>query len=163
MLQQRVEPFDPREQRRDRQAERLDRTDHLALRLAGQIRSLAPAMRPEAQRAAGGDLRVLLAQRSGGGVARIGELADLRRIEILALFLRRAARLVHQPRVEIGEGSALHVDLAADFEHLGRIAIEPRRNIRDVHHIGGHILAHLPVAARSRANQIALLVAQGER
>ena len=117
-------------------------------------------MRPELERALRGDLGVLLPQRSRRRIARIGELADLGRVEFLALFLRRGARIIHQPRVERLEIGAPHIDLAADLEHLGRIAGQLLRNVGDMRDIGGDVLAHLPVAARRRAHQLALLVAQ---
>ena len=43
------------------------------LRVAERLAELAPAVGEEAQRPRGGDARVLLPQRTGGGVARIGE------------------------------------------------------------------------------------------
>ena len=154
---------EPREQRRDGDAPALDHADHFFLRFARHIGGRAPAMRPELERALRGDFGVLLAQRSRGGIARIGKLADLGRVEFLALFLRRSARVIHQPRVERLEIGAPHIDLAADLEHLGRIAGQLLRNVGDMRDIGRHILAHLPVAARRRAHQPALLVAQRAR
>ncbi len=117
-------------------------------------------MCPELERALRGDFGVLLPQRSRRRIARIGELADLGRVEFLALFLRRGARIIHQPRVERLEIGAPHIDLAADLEHLGRIAGQLLRDVGDMRDIGRHILAHLPIPARRCAHQSALLVAQ---
>ena len=160
MREDRCGIVEPREQRRDGDAPALDHTDHFFLRFARHIGGRAPAMRPELERALRGDLGVLLPQRSRGGIARVSELADLGRVEFLALFLRRSARVIHQPLVERLEIGAPHIDLAADLEHLGRIAGQLLRNVGDMRDIGRHILAHLPVAARRRAHQLALLITQ---
>ena len=160
MCEDRCGIVEPREQRRDGHAPALDHADHLFLRVARHIGGRTPAMRPELERALRGDLGVLLPQRSRGGIARVGKLADLGRVEFLALFLRRSARITHQPRVECLEIGASHIDLAADLEHLGRIARQLLRNVGDMRDIGGNVLAHLPVAARRRAHQPTLLVAQ---
>jgi len=146
-------------------------------------------MRPEFQRAFGGDIGILLPQRPGGRVARIGKLADLFGIEFHPLGLRLGSTLVHQPLVEPGKIRLRHIDLAADLEQVGDgrgsvlprrrepisrsrlgstigrwipafAGIQPLRYIPDHPHIGGNILPHLPVPARRRQHQLALLVAQ---
>ena len=63
---------------------------------------LAPGIGKEAQRPLGGDGRIELAHRPGGGIARIGE-------SLLALLLL--------PLVQRQELLPLHEDLAAHFEH----------------------------------------------
>src|SRR5690606_19166038 len=103
----------------------------------------APPVRPEAQRSAGGDARVLLPQRTGGGVAGIGELADFRGIELLPLRLGLRARLLHQPPVERKESLALHVDLAAYLEDFGKLPLPFRGEGRGE---GGIVL--LPLSLR---------------
>ena len=98
-------------------------------------------MSEEAQRTGGGDGGVLLAQRSGGGVARIGE--DL------------AARLASLPRVERGEIGLGHVDLAAHLEHR-RARCGMRCGMSGiVRDIGGHVFADGAVAPRRGKHQLA--------
>ena len=74
---------------------------------AGESAGLAPAPGEEAQGPRGGDRGIELAQRAGGGVARIGE-------GLAALF-----RL---PLVERGEIGVAHIDLAANLEDIGHVA-----------------------------------------
>ena len=100
-------------------------------------------MRQKAQRAAGGHGGILLAQRPRGGIARIGEDARAR-----------------EPRVERNEIGLGHIDLAANLEDFGRVAGKPLRDIQDCAHIGRHVLADLPVAARRRLDQHAVLITQ---
>ena len=88
-------------QRIDRQAEALERVDRADLRRRERLADLAPGVGEETQRPPGGDPRVELAQRAGGGVARIGEDR---------LARRRLAR------VERGEIGVRHIDFAARFE-----------------------------------------------
>ena len=104
----------------------------------------------EAQRPRRGHRRILLAQRAGGGVARIGELARLGRI----------LGLGEQARVERGEIGLRHIDLAAHLEHVGRVAVQPLRDVGDGADIGGDVLAGRAVAAGRGEDQRALLVAQ---
>jgi hypothetical protein len=96
------------EPRRDRETPAPERLDERRLRLTGHRRRLAPAMRKEAQRPAGGDVRVLLPERARGRVARVGELA------------RAVAAFREQPLVQGGEGGLLHIHLAPDLEHVRR-------------------------------------------
>ncbi len=106
-------------------------------------------MRQKAQRPRGGDPGVLLPERAGGSVARIGE-------QLLAARLLRG--------IQCGKVRFGHVNLAADFEDVGdRTASEALGNVANRPHIGGDILAHLAIAARRGAHQHALLVAQRER
>ena len=94
-------------------------------------------------------LRVLLAQRAGGGVARVHEQA----------LPRVGLALVHG--LELGDG---HVDLAA---HLEQGWIRPARlgqllgHLLNRRHVGGDVLARDAVAPRRRLHEPALLV--GER
>src|SRR6185312_15533574 len=55
------------------EAAALEPLDHAGLRVFRHLADLAPGVGEEAERARGGDRRVLLPQRAGGGVARIGE------------------------------------------------------------------------------------------
>src|SRR5688572_5149643 len=93
------------------------------MRLRRRLARRAHGVGEELERPPGVDLRVELAERAGGGVARVGEdarpLAD-------ALAGGGAARLfLHQrrlPRVEGEELGLLHEDLAADLDARGRLA-----------------------------------------
>ena len=88
---------------------------------------LAPGIGEEAQPAAGGDPAVELAQRAGGGVARVHEGR-------LALASRAGA-------LSAGKSCALHIDFAAHLEHCGLLAVEALRDVADGAHVGGDVLA----------------------
>ncbi len=90
-------------------------------------------------------LEILLAQRSGGGIARVGE--DLAARGFLPLIERLEVRLGH-------------VDFAADLEDV-RGARDALRNVGDRADVRGNVLAHRPVAARRRQDQLSALVADG--
>ncbi len=112
----------------------------------GQGARLAPAPGKEAQGPRGGDRGIELAQRAGGGVARIGE-------GLAALF--------GLPLVERGEIGVAHIDLAANLEDLGHVAaLKLARNVRDGANVSGDVLALAAVAARGRNHKLAALVAQ---
>ena len=125
--------------------------DHGRLGGAGEGGRLSPAMREKAQGAPRRHTGVLLPQRTGGGVARIGELA---------CFLARLSRFLGQPLVQGGEIGLRHINLAADLEDIGRIVWEVGGNVRDGAHIGGHVLARGTVTAGQRLDQPALFVAE---
>ena len=120
----------------------LDPLHRLELAVRQRLRHLAPAVREEAQRTRGRDARVLLAKRSGGGIARVGEdLAAggfLPLIERLEILLR-------------------HVDFAAHLQHVGRTG-DALRNVGDRPHVWRDVLADRPVAARRREHQLTALV-----
>jgi len=99
----------------------------------------------EAQLLVGQPLGVELADRAGGGVARVDEglLAALALAGIQAL-----------------EVVAPHVDLAADLDQRRRLATQPQRDLADRAHVLRHVLAGLAVAARGRLHEHAVLVAQ---
>ena len=78
--------------------------DRTHLRRGQRRADFAPGIGEKLQRAGAGDFGIELAQRTGGGIARIGENP------------RALARI---QRREIGMG---HIDLAPDFQDLGRIA-----------------------------------------
>ena len=84
----------------------------LALALDVEAAPRAEPVHQHAQRAGRGDLRVLLPQRAGRGVARVGE--------------RRLARL-HQPGVEVREGRRREEDLAADLDELRHVVTAQAR------------------------------------
>ncbi len=105
------------------------------------------------QVAPGGYLRVLLAQRSRRGVARVGE--------------GRLA-VVHGSAVERLEAALGHVHLAAQLQRGAGAAHGPagllaqgQRHVAHGAHVGGHVLAGGAVAARGGAHEHALVV--GER
>ena len=103
----------------------------------------------EAERPRRGDRGVLLPQRAGRGVARIGE--HLPAGFGLAL-------------VEREEGVLGHVDFAAHLAHRRHApALEPVRNVLQRFHVGGDVLALAAVAARRAGDQLAVLVAQRHR
>ncbi len=105
------------------------------------------AVEVDAQRPAGGDGRILLAQQPGRGVARVGE--------------QRFAGGAHLQvdAIEVGQAQE---HLAAHLQPVGgRIAAQARRDGPDGAHVGGHVLADVAVAARGAAHQPAALVADG--
>ncbi len=102
---------------------------------AGGSLELAHLVRPEGERTARGDRRVLLAQRARGRVARIDEEAIAR----LGL-----------PPVEVLERRDRHVDLPAHLDHPGRradVGREPLGYGVDGRDVGGHVLAGAAVPA----------------
>ena len=117
--------------------------DHLLLRVPRNRRMRTPTMRPEPQRPRCGYACIFLPKRSGGSIARIGEEFCI---------------LVFLSGIERCKGSALHIDLAAHFEDIGKIARHLLRNVGNMRDIGSNILAHLPVPARRGTHQLAFLV-----
>ena len=109
--------------------ESLDRTDSVA---------------PDRQRPCGGELGVELADRAGGGVARVGE----------GRLTSGGARLV-----QLREVRARQVDLAAHLE-LGGSAGHPQGDRADGPEVLSHVLADLAVAARRAPDEHAVLVEQ---
>ena len=122
--------------------------DHAGLRRRGLVGDLAPRVGEEVQRTRRGDARVLLPQRTGRRVARVGE----------HLLLGRGLALVE--REEVGPG---HVDFAADLARRGNFALQLVRDLLDGPHIGGDVLAFEAVAARRGDGQLTVLVAQRHR
>ena len=105
--------------------------------------------------AVGRDGRVLLPQAAGGGVARVGEGLLARRVGVL---------------VEADEGVLGHVHLAADLHGLPEAAVddvgearlrEGARHVFDGEHVCRDVLARGAVAARGRADQLAVTVREG--
>ena len=132
--------------RRDRQAPLAEEV--VRLRLPGQLESLAvaDAVNQHVQRPRRGDARVLLSQRPGGAVARVGERCppcrDERGVELL---------------------ETLHGEehLAADLD-LGRVTgpAQPVRDALDGLDVVGDVLARTPVTAGQGPGQPAVLVEQ---
>ncbi len=110
--------------------------------------NLAPGVAEHLERTGGGDLDVLLPQRSGGGVARVGE--------DLVARLRLAA-------VQLGEARLFHEHLAADLEHRGRVGGQGLGQVGDGRQVGGDVLAFRAVASGHAAHQLAVFVARRER
>ena len=103
----------------------------------------------DAETAAARDLGIELAQRSGGGVARIGE--------------RGLAGLLALP-VELGEPGLGEVDLPADLHQFGpALSLEPQRDLADGAQIGGDVLALDAVAARRPDREHAIAVREAHR
>ena len=105
------------------------------------------AVAPDRQRARGGQLGVELADRAGGGVARVGE----------GRLARLGALLV-----ERGEGRQRQVDLAAHLEQRRRV-LDAQRDRADRAQVLGHLLADLAVAAGGAAHEHAVLVDERDR
>ena len=107
----------------------------------------ADPVAPDRERPFGGERRVELADRAGGGVARVGEgrLAGL------------GAALVQR-----FEGGDRQVDLAAHFDQRRRV-LDPQRDRADRPQVLGHVLADPAVAAGGAADQDAVLVGEGDR
>ena len=101
-------------------------------RLGGELDAVhrAHAVGPHRERASRGEPRVELADRAGGGVARVGEGG-----------LARLRALLVQP----GKGGNRHVHLAAHLEQ-GRSALHPEGDRPDRAEVLGDLLPHLPVS-----------------
>ena len=113
----------------------------------------AEAVADHPQPAPRGDRRVLLPQRAGGAVARVGE--------------RRLA-LGDQAGVELLEVGEAEEHLAAHLEHLRapgtrRWAVSRLRDVVDGAGVERDVLAGAAVAAGGRADQLAVAVHQRER
>ena len=110
--------------------------------------SSAPiAVAPHRQRPRGRQLRVELADRAGGRVARVREGR-----------LARLGALLVQPR----ERRQRQVDLAAHLEQRRRV-VHAQRDRADRAQVLGHVLADLAVAARGAAHEHAVLVHERDR
>jgi len=99
------------------------------------------------QRPLRGDRRIELSQRAGGAVARVGQ----------RLFAMRQRAFV-----EFFKAGARHVHLAAHFQHGRCGAAQVQRDGTDGADIGGYIFAAGTIAARRRAYQRAMFVAQAD-
>jgi hypothetical protein len=122
-------------------------------RRAAQLgwRHLAQAVGEEAQGALGGNGRVELAHRAGGGIARVDK-------GFLALGAGRDPGAL--PVVQRLEVVPAHIDLAADFEHGGCARRKPEGYLANRADVLRHVLAHLAIAARGCLHQYATLIAQ---
>ena len=113
---------------------------------------MTDGVRPDAKRPAGGDRRVLLAQRPGGRVAGVHE----RRQPL------RGPLLVHP-----GETGQRQVHLAAHLDDrrrlLAAVQAQAQRDRLDGAQVRRHVLANLAVAARRPANEHPSLVHEGDR
>jgi len=114
---------------------------------------VADLVAEERQVAGGGDPRVLLPERAGGGVAGVGEAA-LPRLLLAA--------------VELLERRQGHVHLTAHLEHAGRrtfegVEDEVVRDGLDRAHVAGEILANPPVTPGRAPHQAAVLVQEAHR
>ena len=107
----------------------------------------ADPVAPDRERPFGGQRRVELADRAGGGVARVGE----------GRFARLGAPFVQ--RLEVGDRQ---VDLAADLDQLRRV-VDPQRDRADRAQVLGHVLADAAVAAGGAADEDAVLVGERDR
>ena len=112
-----------------------------------RFRNFAPGVGKEPKRARAGDRRIQLAQRSGRRVARVGK------------GFAAALGLAGVQRRKVG---VAHVNLAAHFQN-GRGVFDALGNVVDGQRIGGHVFAHLTVAACRRRDQRAVFIAQRQR
>ena len=136
----------------DRQPPGAQRGVALGLALQGEAGALAEAVADQPQVPRRGDPRVLLPQRTGRGVARVGERRLARGDQ------RGVQRLeVRQPEVDL----AAHLDQLRHRE-LGA-AGEPVRHLLQGAHVQRDVLAGAPVAAGQRADQRPVLVEQVHR
>ncbi len=103
---------------------------------------------PDRQGSRGGDLRILLPNGSGGGVARVGE--------------ETVSRLALAP-VELLERLVRHVDLSAHLEQRRGISQEAEGNGIDRPEVGGHVLSDRPVAPRRPPDEDSVLVGERHR
>ena len=131
----------------DRHAPRPERGVGLALPRQVEPLALADAVDEHAELTTRGDARVLLPQRSGRRVARVG--------------VGRLARL-DQLRVELTERLDREVDLAAHLDEVGHRVRRGRRELgRDAAHrahVERDVLARAAVAAGQRTGEAPLLV-----
>ncbi len=126
----------------------------LALRLVGAL-DQADLVGQKRERPLRGDFGILLAERAGRGVARVGEEAR-----------RGTCRLGlgGQPFVQALEVRVQHVDLAANLHACGHrdvvTLVESLGKNADGTHVSGDILAHLTIAARRSQREPAVHVGQ---
>ena len=142
--------------RGDRKAPRMKLVEPIELRRAirpALLRwcDLAQPVSEETQGPGRGDRRIELSHRTGGRIARIDKhfLVLLAGRDLLALALVE--------RVEI---RALHVDLAAHFDHRRRLADEPQGNLLDGADVLRHFFADLAIAPRRSLHQQPVFIAQ---
>ena len=121
--------------------------ESLLLSLERHAVERANAVAPDRQRARGRKLRVELADRAGGRVARVGERGQPGRGAVL---------------VELCEVGARQVHLAAHLEQ-GRRALHAQRDGLDRAQVLRHVLAHLAIATGGAAHQHPVLVHQRDR
>ena len=133
-------------QRIDAEAAGREPVQHGGLGVLRHLAHLAPGIGEESERPFRGDGRVELAQRAGGGVARIGEHR----------LAGRGLALVEGEKVGMA-----HIDFAADLADGGdAVAVELLRDLGDGADIGGDVLAFEAVAAGRAVDQEPALVAQ---
>ena len=131
------------------EAASLEPFDHAGLAIGRHLAHLPPAIGEKAERPRRRDARVFLAQRAGGGIARVGEDG----------VARRFLAFVELEEVRLG-----HVDLAAHLAHRRHApALEAVRHFLQRLDIGGDVLALGAVATRGGANELAILIAQRHR
>ena len=128
------------------EAAMLEPLDHARLRISRHVAHLAPGIGEEAERARGGNRRILLAQRTGGRIARIGE------DRLARLFL---------PLVKLQKGGLGHIDLATHLADRRNVAaFQFVRHVVQRADIGGDILAFRAVSAGRGGDKFTVLVTQ---
>ena len=122
--------------------------ERLEVRVGCDALAVARAVDPDGERPRRRDPGVELAQRAGGGVARV-----------------RGGRLSGRDLllVEAAEAREREVDLAAHLHQRRRLALERERDRPDRAQVDGDVLPALPVAARRAANELPVLVDERDR
>ena len=132
-----------------RQAHRLQHVERLDVAFGGPAVPADHAVDPHREHAVGGERAVLLTDRAGRSVARVGEGA-------FALF---GEARVHAKKLGLG-----HEHLAADLEPgRWRLRLQLLRQVVDVTDVDRHVLAHEAVAAGGGARERAVLVGEHDR
>src|SRR5262249_5595196 len=123
--------------------------EHLGLRRELDALPVTSAVDPGGQRAVSRDRRVLLSQRAGGGIARVGR----------ELLIRAGEAFV-----ELTEAGKGEVDLAAHLDDYRRVVtLHAERDRLDRAQVRRHVLALDAVAARRTTYEDAVLVRQVDR
>ena len=146
IIQQIIDVGAQRHQRIDDEACSVQPLHHAELGIFRHVAHLAPGIGEEFQRPRRGDGDILLAQRAGGRVARVGE--------------HGLARFLLLP-VQLEEILTQHIDLAAHFaDRRDMTALQSMRHVMDGADILGDILADITVAAGRRRDKRALDITQ---
>lgn len=157
----------------DREARRAQPFQKLVLAFHVKLCGLGDGVDEGGQIALGRDGGVLLAQRSGGGVAAVGEALLERELAARALTGVNLGVVEHDlvvleadGVVEALEGGAGHVDLAAHLDglrkaHGATLDGKVFGNVLDLHDVCRHVLTHAAIATGGGSYERAALV--GER
>ncbi|MNC33469.1 hypothetical protein D3C75_818620 [compost metagenome] len=133
----------------DRQPPALEGLENARVGVRQLTLELTDTVGAELQRAAGGHLRVELAQAAGGGIARIGE---------------GLAAGLDGPRIQRLEAGARHEHLAAHLQHARpALAVQAQGDVAHGAHIAADVLTGTAVATGGATHQHTVLVEQADR